>query len=119
MIISESVPGVGIKSSDAASHSVMTPSQQHCSDVGSQSDDVMSEPATSQVDTIQHVASQPLQPLVVDVDAGSHSDDVVCDARADTSHVQDDGLDVPSFLDDSIYHDCISASFAGKLLLFG
>jgi len=123
LVICVSVPGVGMKSLDAKSHSVSTLSEEHCavgSNVDTQSDD-MSEASTSQVATVHHVASHPPQPLLVNSDIACHSDDVVGDIRVDSRHVQEDDLDVPSIeavLDDTVYHDCISASFTGKLLLF-
>jgi len=116
MITSESVSGVGTESSD----STVTQPQQSCvvsSDVDTQNDDVKSEARTSEVDTLEPIASQPPQSLVIDADITSRSDDVV---TADSQLVQDDELGVPfteAALDDSVYHDCISASFIGKLLL--
>lgn len=99
----------------------MTQPQQRCDiivSIDTQSDSAVSE----SVDTLQHVAvSHPLQPSVVNSDIVSHSEDIVTDATALTQHVQDNDLDEPSSeaaLDDAVYHDCINASFTGKLLLF-
>lgn len=72
------------------------------------------------IDTQQHVASHPPQLSVVDVSIAGHSDDVIGDITAPSQHDNhDDNFDVPSIdavLEDSVYHDCIGASFTGKLL---
>jgi len=84
------------------------------SDVSAPSDDVSCESRTSEVDEPHPAASPPQLMSSVDADIGTHVDDVVCDGTIDRQHIQDE-CDTAG-LDESLYHDCISASFAGQLL---
>jgi len=100
------------------------------SDVGTQNDDVTSDARTSEVEMpqLQPVAvpaellsvdsSQPVAvpsqlTSVVDSDVDAHvDDDGASDVRTDYEHNrQDEELDTG--LDETLYHDCIGASFAG------
>jgi len=99
------------------------------SDVGTQNDDVTPDARTSEVEMqqLQPLAvpaellsvdsSQPVavpsQPTsVVDSDIDAHvDDDGTSDVRTDYEHIHDEEHDTG--LDETLYHDCISASFAG------
>ena len=115
------------------SHSTVSLPQQPLiisSNVDTQNDDVTSDTRTPEVEMPQpqpvtvpaelpSLDTRQPQPVAVssqltsavDSDVGVHVDDVSCDVRTDYEHIHDDEHDIG--LDETLYHDCISASFAG------
>ena len=73
--------------------------------------DVSSHVDDASTDYQQPVAFPPQLPSVVNSDVSTHADDVISDERTDCRHVHNDEFDTG--LDETVYHDCFSASFAG------
>jgi len=93
----------------------------HDNDVSKPSDAVVSEARTSEQDSPHHVEDSPHHVACTPQPPSTVDTDVDSGARTDSRYVQDDNFDVHSIdanLDASVYHDCISASFVGKLMLY-
>ena len=113
-MIDESAAEMNTESADVvvSQCSVIASQQQSVivSDAGTNGNEVISEAREFAQDIAHPVSAGTLELSVVIDDVDSN----VCDAES-AQHLQHD---VVTCLNDSVYHDCISASFAGNLLCY-